>query len=131
MARVFVIYVPEDYLAYDRITSQARAAKTAVEFDHMQVKQAWVPGWKGQCRLRIYNCDGAIVLIGKQTTQGDAAWELQCAEEFGIPMLGVHIDKQKPGPVPKELRDSTVIEWDWPKIARFIQSLGKGSIAHA
>jgi len=131
MTRVFVIYVPEDYLFFDRLAEHARSAKLPVEFDRMQVKQAWVPGWKGHCRTRIYRCDGAIVLIGKQTNQGDAAWELECAQAFDIPMLGVHIDKPNSGSLPEELRDSAVIEWNWPQIARFIQSLNKGASANA
>ena len=35
------------------------------------------------------------------------------------------------GSVPEELRDSKVVEWNWPDIARFIQSLNKGTQAFA
>jgi len=122
MTRVFVIHVPEDYAAFDRLTAQARTAKLAVEFDRMQVKQAWVPGWKAQCRNRIYKCDGAIVLIGKKTNQGDAAWELECASSFNMPMLGVYLDKPNPAAVPQELRDAQITEWNWPAIMRFLQT---------
>ena len=130
MTRIFVIYVPEDYLAFDRLAAQARAAKLSVEFDRMQVKQAWVPGWKPQCRTRIYKCDAAIVLLGKHTNQGDAAWELECAQSFDMPMLGVHIDKATSGAIPNELQGSDIIEWNWALIAKFIQA-PQGSSAHA
>jgi hypothetical protein len=131
MTRVFVIHAPEDYLFFDQIATQARNAKLPVEFDRMQVKQPWVPGWKGQCRTRIYKCGGAVVLISKHTNQGGVGWELECAQAFDIPMLGVHIDKPNSGAVPEELRDAAVIDWNWPAIARFIQSLTKGSSAYA
>ena len=131
MIKVFVIHAPEDHQFFDKIKDQAHAAKLAVEFDRMQVKQPWVPGWKGQCRTRIYNCGGAIVMLSKSTNAGGIGWELECAQAFDLPMLGVHTDKSKGGSVPEELRDSKVVEWNWPDIARFIQSLNKGTQAFA
>ena len=131
MARIFIIHATEDNLSFDKLTGQARTAKLKAEFDHMQAKQAWVPGWKGQCRTRIYNCDGAIVLISKHTSQGSVGWELECAQAFAFPMLGVYVDKPERGFVPEQLRDLNLIEWNWPEIARFIQSLTKGQSAFA
>ncbi len=130
MTRVFVICAPKDEAFFLRMIDQAKASKLAVEFDHMQVKQPWVPHWKAQCRTRIYPCEAAIVLISKNTSEGGLAWELECARTFDIPMLGVHVDSRERGPVPKELHDHTVIEWSWPDVAKFIQGLG-GSSASA
>ncbi len=130
MNRVFVIHAPEDSAFFDRIASQAKGAKLAVEFDRMQVKQPWVPAWKGQCRTRIYACGGAIVLISKHTSQGGVGWELECAQAFDMPMLGVHIETPKSAAIPEALRASPVIEWSWTEIARFIQSLTAGSSAY-
>ena len=123
MTRIFVIYAEEDHLCFDRLSEQARTARLSVEFDRMQVKQPWVPMWKTQCRTRIFACDGAIVFLSKRTQQGiGISWELACARESQVPMLGVHADKHEKGPVPEELRGSRLIEWNWPEIARFIQS---------
>lgn len=129
MTRVFVIYATDDYRYFERLSEQARSAKFPVEFDRMQVKQPWVSGWKGGCRARVFQCDGAIVLVSKKTSQGGVAWELECARTIGIPLLGVHVDKHDRGSVPAELSAAQVIEWNWPDIARFIQSLAKGSSA--
>jgi hypothetical protein len=131
MAVVFVIHAPEDSPFFERLTSQARAAKLPVEFDHMQLKLASVPNWKEQCRARIYRCTGAIVLLSKHTKEGGVDWELQCAQAFNTAMLGVHTSGPDGSCVPGELGDSAVIEWNWPQIARFIQSLTKGSSAYA
>lgn len=131
MIRVFVIHVPEDYLFFDRLSEQCRVGKLSVEFDRMQAKQPWVPAWKSQAWNRIYKSDGAIVLLSKHTNQGGLKWELECAQKFDTPMLGVHLDAAKSGSVPEELRDSTVIEWNWPEIARFIKSLDKSTTASA
>lgn len=131
MIRVFVIHVPEDYLFFDRLSEQCRVGKLSVEFDRMQAKQPWVPAWKSQAWNRIYKSDGAIVLLSKHTNQGGLKWELECAQKFDTPMLGVQLDAAKSGNVPDELRDSTVIEWNWPEIARFIKSLDKSTTASA
>lgn len=123
MTRIFVIYAEEDHLCFDRLSEQARTARVSVEFDRMQVKQPWVPMWKTQCRTRIFACDGAIVFLSKRTQQGiGITWELECARESDAPMLGVHVDKHEKGPVPAELRGARLIEWNWPEIAKFIQS---------
>ena len=129
MAKIFVIYAPKDATFYDRLAEQARNARLLAEFERMQTKTPWVPEWKAQSRSKIYRCDAAIVLISKSISEGGLAWELACAREFDIPMLGVHVDKYEKGPVPKELEGGTVIDWNWPQIAKFIQSLSKGSTA--
>jgi hypothetical protein len=126
VTRVFVICVPEDSRLYERLAEQARTAKLAVEFDRMQVKEPWIPAWKGQARTRIFKCNGVIVLISKNTNKGGLAWELECARAVDLPTLGVHADKLDKGAVPQELQDWPVVDWNWPDIARFIHSLAKG-----
>lgn len=131
MTRVFVIYAPKDTAFFDRLIEQARAARVQVEFDRMQTKLSWVPDWKAQCWAKIYKSDAAIVLLSKNTSEGGLTYELESASTLDIPMLGVHIDKFNQGAIPKELAGTTIIEWNWPAIARFLQSLGKGSTASA
>jgi hypothetical protein len=127
VTRVFVICVPEDSRLFDRLGEQARSARLQVEFDRMQVKEPWIPAWKGQARTRIFKCNGAIVLLSKNTNKGGLAWELECARAVDLPMLGIQADKIEKGSVPQELIDSPVLEWSWPDIQRFIQGLGKAA----
>ena len=127
MTRVYVIHVSEDYGFYDRLVEQARAAKVAVEFDRMQAKQPWVPAWKTQCWNKIYKSDGVIALLSKNSNQGGMKWEFECAEKFQAPMLGVHVDKAHAGVIPDELNGATIIDWNWPDVARFIRSLDRNS----
>jgi hypothetical protein len=123
MTRMFVIYASKDYPFYERLAAQARTARLQVEFDHLEVKQPWVPAWKAQCRNRVCKSDGAIVLVSRNTIDGGIDWELECAADFGIPILGVNVDKEQKGSVPKEPPGWVVTDWaDWPGIARFIQS---------
>jgi hypothetical protein len=131
MAVVFVIHAPEDSQFFNQITSHARSAKLPIEFDHMQLKLASVPNWKEQCRNRIYRSSGAIILLSQHTKQEGVSWELQCAQAFNTPILGVHTTASGGAQVPEGLVDSDVIEWNWPRIASFMQSLTKGSSAYA
>ena len=124
MTKIFVIYASKDYPFYERLTAQARSARLPVEFDHLEAKQPWFPTWKAHCRTRVYSCDGAIVLVSRNTIDGGIDWELECATEFGIPILGVNVDKDQRGSVPKAPPGWVVINWgDWPGIAQFIQSV--------
>ena len=126
--RIFVIYAAEDHTLFDRLAEQARAAKLPVAFERMQAKQPWVPLWKSQCRTRMVSADGAIVLISKRTHQGAGIpWELQCAKEAHTPIIGVHVDKYEKGKVPDELASAQIIEWNWPEIQNFIQSVKRSS----
>lgn len=127
-SNIFVIYAAEDHAFFDRLAEQARTAKLPVTFERMQAKQPWVPHWKGQCRTRMFNSDGAIVLISKRTHQGPGiSWELACAREAQTPIIGVQVDKYEKGKTPEELGDAMVIEWNWPEIAGFIQSVQRAA----
>ncbi len=127
MTQVYVIHADRDYLSFDRLVSQARTARLPVQFDHMQVKETWVEGWKGNCRNKIYRSAGAIVFLSKHTAEGGLRWELEYAGNCALPMLGVYVDEPKPSKIPEELADWPVVDWNWAEIERFIQTLSKGS----
>ncbi len=126
-ARVYVLVAPEDDFAYDKLLNEARTANVDARFGRIGSKTPWVPMWKGQCRTRIRECDGVVVLITKKTNGSlGSQWEFQCAQEADLPMLGVHCDKFDKGTVPAELEGHPVVEWNWPEIGQFIRALGKG-----
>ncbi len=128
MIRIFLVYAEEDYKFRDLLLSQAKSAKAAVEFADMPTKQPWVERWKGTCRTRVFECDGAIVLVSRKTKQGTGVkWELECALNAGIPLLGVYGEKCDYSSLPEELRDERLIEWNWAEIAAFIDSIHKSA----
>jgi hypothetical protein len=90
----------------------------------MSVKEPWDSEWKTKCRSKIKGCDGVIALLSTKTYSADGAkWEMNCANEEDIPMIGVHIDKNNKGAIPTELSGKKVIEWTWDGIASFINGL--------
>lgn len=122
--RVFIAFAAEDDYARDFLVGQSNNDKCPFEFYDMSVKEPWDSAWKTKCRTKIKGCNGVIALISKKTRSADGAkWEMKCADEEGIPMLGVHIHKDDKGAIPSELMTYRVIEWNWPGIKTFIDSL--------
>ncbi len=122
--RIFISFAAEDSWTRDYLVGQAKNNNSPFEFTDMSVKQSWDSSWKTNCRTRIKGCDGVVALISKKTWNADGArWEMKCASEEGIPMLGVHIHSDDKGAIPAELSGCRVIEWTWPGIAAFIDGL--------
>ncbi len=124
MARLFISFAAEDVRSRDFLTAQSKLPACPFEFTDMSVKTPWDSAWKTNCRTKIRGCNGVIALLSKKTWNADGArWEIQCARDEGIPVLGVHIYKDDKGAVPPELAGCRVIEWSWPGIHQFIRSL--------
>jgi len=122
--RIFISFAIEDEYARDFLVGQSKNAKSPFDFTDMSVKEPWSSEWKTKCRTKIKGCDGVIALISKKTSKADGAlWEMKCAKDENIPMLGVHIQKDDKGAVPQELSGCKTIEWSWDGISNFINAL--------
>lgn len=122
--RIFISFAVEDAKYRDMLKGQARNERSPFEFVDMSVKEPWDSQWKTRCRTKIKGCDGVIALLSKKTWNADGArWEMKCAVEEGIPIIGVHIHKDDKGAIPPELKGKKVIEWTWAGIKRFLDSL--------
>lgn len=119
--RIFISFAIEDKAYRDLLRGQARNEMTPFEFTDMSAKQAWESKWKTQCRIRIRGCDGVIALLSKKTrAAAGARWEMKCAIEEGVPIIGVHTQKDNKGAIPPELKGKRVINWSWNGITNFI-----------
>lgn len=124
--RIFVCFAVEDTWARDFLVGQARNDDSPFEFVDMSVKEPWDDKWKTRCRSKIRGCDGVIVMLTWNTLGAEGAlWEMQCAIEQGIPIIGVIAEGDNPPRIPYVLADNGVhvIDWTWPNIAEFIDSL--------
>lgn len=64
-----------------------------------------------------------IALLSKTVRLAEGArWEVKCAVEERIPVLGVHIS-QDDRYAPPEIAGQRIIAWTWDGIARFIRQL--------
>ncbi|MBU4305950.1 MAG: hypothetical protein KJ893_10100 [Candidatus Omnitrophica bacterium] len=122
--RIFISFAIEDEKYRDLLKGQSLLTKSPFSYTDMSAKQSWDSQWKTNCREKIKACDGVIALISKNTRNADGAkWEMQCAKEEGIPMMGMHIFKNDKGEIPPQLQGKKVIEWSWDAIKNFIDSL--------
>lgn len=122
--RIFISFAVEDAKYRDFLKGQSLHTRSPFSYVDMSAKQAWDTAWKTKCRTRISGCDGVIALISTRTRNADGAkWEMQCANDEGIPMIGIHIDKNNKGEIPPQLSGKKIREWTDKAIADFIDSL--------
>lgn len=122
--RIFISFAIEDSYLRDFLVQQAKDNRSPFEFIDMSVKEPFDDSWKSRCRARIKSCNGVIALISKHTRFADGAkWEMNCANEEEVPMIGIHMHKDDKGEIPPQLDGHKVIEWSWDGIANFINSL--------
>lgn len=122
--RVFIAFAIEDEKRKMYFTGQTKNARVPYEFIDMSVKQPWDSQWKTNCRSRIKSCDGAIALITKNLKKADGAiWEIKCAKEEKIPLIGVYLDDTTISDTPNELDGIKKVNWTWDNIKEFIESL--------
>lgn len=125
--RIFISFAIEDEQYRDFLVKQAKDDRSPFTFTDMSVKEPLPGNWKSRCRARIRRCDGMIAMISKRTwNAGGARWEMRCANEESIPLLGVHIQKGNKGAIPPELESNEVIEWTWDGIRQFLDSIPDG-----
>lgn len=124
MKRVFISFAIEDKYARDHLVYQANNAKVPFEFVDISVKEPWDNSWKTKCRERIKQCNGVIALLSKKTRLADGAkWEIKCAVEENIPIIGIHIHSDDKGQIPSEIEGKRVIGWTWDGIKNFIDKI--------
>lgn len=123
--RIFISFAIEDQRYRDFLVSQAKNERTPFTFVDMSVKQPWNEKvWKQKCRSKIKSCDGMIVLLSKNTWHSSGTrWEIKCAKEERIPIIGMHIKKNDRGAIPPELKGKKVITWSWDNLAKVVNKI--------
>lgn len=119
--RIFISFAVEDRKYRDFLVQQAKLDKSPFSFIDMSVKEPWRNHeWQRMCRIKIKKSDRMIVLLSKNTWHaGGVHWEIKCAKEEGIPIIGMHIKKNDKGAIPPGLKGKKIIEWKWDNISSF------------
>src|SRR5689334_22350510 len=102
--KIFISFAIEDQRYRDFLVTQGENDRSPFTFIDMSVKQPWNEVvWKRKCRKKIKRCDGMIVLLSKSTWHsGGLRWEVKCAKEEGVPVIGMHIKKSEKSAIPPE-----------------------------
>ena len=123
--RIFISFAIEDSTLRDFLVGQARNVNSPFEFVDMSVKQPWDSHWKTNCRTTIKGCDGALIIVTKNTKNANGQlWEVKCIKEELIPRRGIwgH-SNDKPSTLPMELDGVGIVNWTWDNIANWIDSI--------
>ena len=122
--RIFTSFAIEDVRIRDLFIGQARHDKVPYDLIDMSVKKPWDTEWKSKCRTKIKGCDGVVVLITKHLKNGTGAlWEINCAKEERVPILGVYMVGCNILDSPNELNGVKKETWTWANIADFVNGL--------
>lgn len=122
--RVFISFAMEDERQRDFLVGQARLEKSPFEFVDMSVKEPWNEKWKTNCRTKIKGCNGVIALISKNTAKADGAkWEIKCAKDEKIPIVGMYAYSDDRATAPAELGSTRIMTWTWDNMKTFIDGL--------
>jgi hypothetical protein len=63
-------------------------------------------------------------LLSKNTHKASGArWEIKCAREERVKIIGMHIKKNDKGAIPIELKGEKIILWSWNNLEKFINQL--------
>lgn len=117
MARAFISFQMEDRWSRDFLVQHAKDKDTSIDFTDYSVHEPFDDKWKTNCRARIAQTKGTIVMVGPATAKAEAVlWEIAETARQGHPIFGVQINSDKSHPIPTGLPSSRVIRWDFDQI---------------
>jgi hypothetical protein len=115
--RAFISFQMEDRWARNFLAQHARDKRNDIEFLDYSVKEPFESAWKTNCKARIAQTKGTIVLVGQTTYQSPAVlWEIEETKRQGNKLFGVKIHRDKICPTPNGLPTSRVVGWDFDSI---------------
>lgn len=118
----FISFAAEDANVRDLLVGQSKHPDAKWKIDDRSLHEPFTNAWKTQTREIIRESDIVIVLIGPTTHAATGVdWEVRCATEENVPILGVIISKDNPGKVPNCLRGHRVIEWTQDGLAKELE----------
>jgi hypothetical protein len=121
--RVFIAFAIEDEKYRNLLKGQELNPQSPIDYTDMSVKDPWSESWKTQCRLRIRSCNGVIALLSRNSLSAPGQrWEIRCAVEERVPIIGVYISADDRS-APPEADGIRKIIWTWDGIAAFVNGL--------
>lgn len=120
--RVFISFAVEDERYRNFLVEQSKLSKSPFEFIDMSVKEPWDEDvWKEKCRTKIKRSDLVLVLLSKSTWHASGVrWEAKCANEEGVPVVGMYVQKKKLPAIIPEVPEAKVITWSWQNLDTII-----------
>lgn len=119
--RAFISFEMEDRWARDFLAQHAKDERNDIQLVDYSVKTPFDSSWKTNCRDRIAQTKGTIVLVGQTTWTSEAvAWEIAETVRQGHYLFGIQINHDSTHRLPSGLPSSSVIRWDFEQIAKWL-----------
>ena len=119
--QIFISAAAEDRELRDALVEQVKQNKVPIGFVDIADKQPWDARWKAECRTKVKSCAGLIAIITENLRNSDGAkWEIQCANEEGIPVLGIYETKNKNPIAPAVLARAKNVPWTWHVLVEWL-----------
>jgi len=123
--RAFISFEMEDKWARDFLVRQARNKDNAIQFTDYSVQNPWDNSWKTQCKVRIAQTRGTIVLIGPTTHRSDAVlWEIAETARQGHRLFGIQAYRDHTYTLPAGLAPGAVVRWNFESIVERLRTWG-------
>lgn len=117
---IFVAFAMEDEACRNLLKGQSLHTRSPFDYIDMSVKTPYDEDWKQYVRTRIRRSHGVIAIVSKHSlTSSGQRWELQCAKEEGVRVLGLRAYKNDITSVD----GIRTVDWSWTNVANFIDVL--------
>ena len=121
--RAFISFEMEDRWARDFLVQQAKDSNNDIELTDYSVQNPFDSKWKTECKKRIAQTKGTIVLVGKTTAQSEAVlWEIAETARQDHYMFGIQINKDETHTIPAGLPAKNVIRWNFEQIIKWLNT---------
>ncbi len=115
--RAFISFQMEDKWARDFLIQHAKDKKNDIEFYDYSVHEPFDEKWKTNCKARIAQTKGTIVLIGPTSYKAEAVlWEIAETKQQDHPIFGIQINNDKTYTAPEGVSALKIIRWNFDSI---------------
>ena len=121
MTQIFISVAAEDRELRDALITQFEKNRVPIALVDLPDKQQLDSAWKTECRNKVKGCAGLIAIITENLRHSDGAkWEIQCANEEGLPVLGIYETTNKNPIAPAVLAKAKNVPWSWHIVAEWL-----------
>lgn len=117
--RAFISFEMEDVTARNFLVQQAKDSDNDISFVDYSVQNPFDSAWKTNCKQRIAQTMGTIVIIGATTFSSEAClWEIAETQRQNHYLFAVRRFSDKNHRIPLGLTPAQVIPWRFDEIVR-------------
>ena len=121
--RIFVSCSVEDEQTRTLFSSILHNRAVSHYSSNMPALQLLNEDYKANCRATIKASHGVIALISAHQYAQRELWEINCAHEENIPLIGFYINGATSINKPVAMGDVLCKNWTWDNVNEFIDSL--------